>query len=74
MENKHLIDLSIKYNLNSMEVSKLIDIIYQAGVSEMESPDFKRIATYICEAKLLETPIEEIIEELKRKGLVKEEN
>ena len=32
MENKHLIDLSIKYNLNSTEVSKLIDIIYQAGV------------------------------------------
>ena len=70
MENKHLIDLSIKYDLNSTEVSKLIDIIYQAGVSEMESPSFKRIATYICETNLLETPIEEAIEELKRKGLI----
>jgi Na+-translocating ferredoxin:NAD+ oxidoreductase RnfC subunit len=74
MENKHLIDLSIKYDLNSTEVSKLIDIIYQAGVSEMESPNFKRIATYICETKLLETPIEEVIEELKRKGLITEGN
>ncbi|MEK7548049.1 MAG: hypothetical protein AAB540_04090 [Patescibacteria group bacterium] len=74
MENKHLIDLSIKYDLNSTEVSKLIDIIYQAGVSEMESPNFKRIATYICETKLLETPIEEVIEELKRKGLITEDN
>ena len=74
MENKHIIDLSIKYDLNSTEVSKLIDIIYQAGVSEMESPNFKRIATYICETKLLETPIEEVIEELKRKGLITEDN
>lgn len=72
MENKCLIDLSVKYGLNSSELVKLTNIIYQAGVDDMNSNDFQRIATYICEMKLLEMPEEELMEELKRKGLVKE--
>lgn len=70
MENKHLIDLSIKYGLSSADVSKLVTIVYQAGVTDMESREFQRIATYICEAKLWDLPAEELIEELKRKGLI----
>lgn len=72
MENKHLIDLSIKYGLNSADVSKLAGIIHQAGVTDMESHEFQRIANYICEAKIMDMPSEELIEELKRKGLIRE--
>ena len=70
MENKLLIDLSIKYGLSSEETSKLVNMVYQAGVNDIESREFQRVANYICEAKLLEMPAEELIEELKRKGLM----
>lgn len=72
MENKHLIDLSLKYGLNSAEVSKLVSMVYQVGINDMNSREFQRIASYICEAKLLDMPPEEVIEELKRKGLIPE--
>lgn len=72
MENKHLIDLSIKYGLSSADVSKVVSIVYQAGVTDMESREFERIANYICEAKIMDMPSEELIEELKRKGLMQE--
>ena len=71
MENKYLIDLSIKYGLSSADVSKLMAMIYQTGVHDMESREFERIANFICEAKLLDMPPEELIEELKRKGLMR---
>ncbi len=71
MENRHLIDLSLKYGLNAEDISKLVDMVYQAGVDDMESSDFRRVANYICEAKLIEMPAEDLIEELKRKGLIK---
>jgi len=71
MENKHLIDLSIKYGLNSEETSKLLTMAYQAGVTNMNSTAFLRVADYICQMKLLNMPPEELIEELRRKGLAK---
>lgn len=70
MENRYLIDLSLKYGLNAEDISKLVNMVYQAGVDDMESKEFKRVAQYICEAKLIEMPAEELIEELKRKGLI----
>jgi len=70
MENKHLIDLSVKYGLSSEDISKLVSMVYQVGVDEMDSPQFKRIANYICEAKLIDMPAEDLIEELKRKGII----
>lgn len=72
MENRYLIDLSLKYGLNAEDISKLVSMVYQAGVDDMESKEFKRVAQYICEAKLIEMPAEELIEELKRKGLITE--
>lgn len=71
MENKHLIDLSVKYGLNAEDISKLASMMYQVGIDDMESDDFKRVANYICQAKLIDLPAEELIEELKRKGLIK---
>lgn len=71
MENKHLIDLSVKYGLSSEDVSKLVSMMYQVDLDDMESPEFRRVASYICEAKLIDLPPEELIEELKRKGLIK---
>ena len=71
MENKHLIDLSVKYGLNAEDISKLASMMYQVGVDDPNSPEFRHIANYICEAKLIEAPAEELIEELKRKGLIK---
>lgn len=70
MENRYLIDISLKYGLNAEDISKLVNMVYQAGVDDMESKEFKRVAQYICEAKLIEMPAEELIEELKRKGLI----
>ncbi len=65
-----MIDLSIKYGLDSSQVAKVVDIIYQAGNSEVDSRPAKRVAKYICEMNLIEKPTEEIMEELKRKGLM----
>ena len=70
MENKFLIDLSIKYGIDSEEVSKVVNIVYQAGYGDMDSREFQRVANYICEMKLLDTPAEEVMEELKRKELL----
>lgn len=71
MENKILIDLSVKYGLSSADLSKLVSIIYQVGIHDMESRDFHKVANFICESKMLEVSSEELIEELKRKGLIK---
>lgn len=71
MENKHLIDLSVKYGLSSEDVSKLVSMMYQVDLDDMESPEFRRVASYICEAKLIDLPTEDLIEELKRKELIK---
>lgn len=70
MENTHLIDLSIKYGLSEPDMSKLINIAYQSGIHDLTSREFQRIAAYVCEMKLLDTPSEELLEELKLKGLI----
>ncbi len=70
MENKFLIDISIKYGLSSQQISKIVDMIYQCGIAEVDSREAQRIAKYICEMDLLEKPAEEILEELKRKELI----
>jgi hypothetical protein len=72
MENEFLINLSIKYGLDSAAVSKLVDMIYQCGISEVDSREAQRIANYICEMKILDKPAEEVIEELRLKGFIKE--
>lgn len=72
MENKFLIDLSIKYGLDTSAVSKVVDMVYQAGQTDIDSKDFKRIANYICEMNLINKPGEEVIEELKLKGFIKD--
>lgn len=70
MENKILIDLSVKYGLSSADLSKLTSIVYQVGVHDLESRQFHKIANFICESKMLDVSSEELIEELKRKGLI----
>lgn len=72
MENKFLIDIGIKYGLESSDISKLVDMIYQCGINEVDSREAKRVATYLCEMNLLNKPAEEVIEELKLKGFIKE--
>ena len=72
MENAFLIDLSIKYGLDSAQTSKVVDMIYQCNVSDLASREAKRIANFICEMSLISRPAEEIIEELRRKGLAKQ--
>lgn len=69
MENRFLIDLAIKYGLDSSQVSKIADIVYQCGVFQIESKEGQKIANYICEAKMVENAAEEILEELRLKGL-----
>lgn len=72
MENKVLIDLSVKYGLDSAQVSELANMVYQTGIRSLDDPKFKRVASYICEMNLLGQPDEEIIEELRRKGFMKD--
>jgi len=72
MENKYLLDLSLKYGLNQAQVSKVAAIAYQVGVADFASREFARISSYICEAEMVDDPAEEIVEELKRKGLISE--
>lgn len=72
MENKFLIDISIKYGLDSSQISKLVDMIYQCGILQVDSRDAQRIANYICEMNLIDKPAEEVIEELKLKGFIQE--
>jgi hypothetical protein len=71
MENKFLIDLSIKYGLDSAQVAKVVDMLYQCGVDSVDAREAQRIANYICEMDLVDKPAEELLEELKLKGLVK---
>ena len=71
MENKVLIDLSVKYGLDASALTKITNIAYQSGITDLNSREFTRIANYLCEMGLLERPEEEIMEELKLKGLVK---
>ncbi|MFH1218401.1 MAG: hypothetical protein V1679_01000 [Candidatus Peregrinibacteria bacterium] len=72
MENKFLIDISIKYGLDTAEVSKLADMVYQCGFTDIDDRKAQRVANYLCEMKLLDLPPEEVIEELKRKGFYEE--
>lgn len=71
MENKFLIDLGVKYGLDTSQTSKVVDIIHQSGVSEIDSREAKRIGSFVCEMGLVDKPAEEVMEELKRKGLIK---
>lgn len=70
MENKTLIDISIKYGLGSEDLSKLVDVLFQAGIKNPDLPEFKKAAKFICEKNLLEMPIDNLLEELRRNGLV----
>ena len=70
MENTFLIDLSLKYGIDSAQVSKIVDIIYQCEIDQIDSREGMRIANYICEMNLIDKPAEEIMEELKLKGLI----
>lgn len=70
MENKNLLDLAVKYGLDNSQVAKLSAIAYQIGISDFNSREFKRVSSYICEMKLIDKPPEELIEELKLKGLI----
>lgn len=71
MENKFLIDLSIKYGLKSTQISKLVDMLYQCGLQELEDPVAQKIAHFICSEGLVDKPGEEVIEELKRNKFVR---
>ncbi|MBT3865442.1 hypothetical protein HOE67_03375 [Candidatus Peregrinibacteria bacterium] len=68
MENKFLIDLSVKYGLDDQQLSKVADMTYQLGHYEIKSREFQRAATYMCKMKLVDLPPEELLEEMKRKG------
>lgn len=72
MENRFLIDISIKYGLDDKQLSKVVDMCYQLGYNDLNDPELQRCASYMCSMKLLELPAEELIEEMKRKGLFKE--
>jgi hypothetical protein len=68
MENKFLIDLSVKYGLEDSAISKISSLAYQFGYKNVEDEKFQKMADFICAEKLIDLPKEQIIEELKRKG------
>ncbi len=72
MENKFLLDLTVKYGLSSQEVSKLADVAYQSGFDNVDAEGAQRALNYVCKMKLVSKPMEEVIEELKLKKLIAE--
>jgi hypothetical protein len=68
MENKFLLDLSIKYGLNDKQVSKVVDMVYQLGYDDLSDVMFQRAANYLCSMNLVNLPPEEVLNEMKRKG------
>lgn len=68
MENKHLIDLTIKYGLDDEALSKIVDMLYQLGYTDSKDKAFMKAATYMCDEQLLDMPADELIEDMKRKG------
>jgi len=71
MENKFLIDLSVKYGLDDQKLSKVVDMCYQLGFYSIDEREFQRAANYMCSMKLLSMPAEDLLAEMKRKGLAK---
>lgn len=72
MENKFLLDISIKYGLGDEEVSKVVDMVYQLGYENIDERDFQRAANYLCSMNLIHLPPEELLSEMKRKGFGKD--
>ncbi len=70
VEDKDLLEISVKYGLSSERLSKLVDVLYQAGIKSPESPEFEEVSKYVCENDLLDMPMEDLLEELKRKKLI----
>jgi hypothetical protein len=68
MENKHLIDLAIKYGLDDEMLSKVVNTMYQLGYHDSADRNFRKAAEYMCNEKLHDLPAEDVIEEMKRKG------
>jgi hypothetical protein len=68
MENKFLLDLSIKYGLGDEQVSKVVDMVYQLGYDDLSDTKFQRAANYLCTMNLVDLPPEELLNEMKRKG------
>ena len=70
MENRFLIDLTVKYGLDDKRLAKVSDMCYQLGFDDVDSREFQRAANYICSMNLVDLPAEDIIEEMKRKGFL----
>lgn len=68
MENKFLIDLSVKYGLDDQTLSKIVDMCYQLGYHVIDDREFQRAASYICSMNLQDMSAEQLLEEMKRKG------
>jgi len=72
MEDKFLIDLSIKYGLDSSQLSKIADIMYQCGYASFKNKEAQQICEFLCTEKMVDKPAEEVMEELKLKGFIAE--
>jgi len=68
MENKFLIDLSVKYGLDDQRLSKVVDMCYQLEYHDIKEREFQRAANYVCSMDLVEMPPEDLLAEMKRKG------
>jgi SOS response regulatory protein OraA/RecX len=71
MENRFLLDMSIKYGLSDKDVSKVVDMVYQLGYDNIDDREFQRAANYLCSMNLVSLPPEEVLTEMKRKGFGK---
>ncbi len=68
MENKFLINLSVKYGLDDQKLSKVVDMCYQLDYHVIDDREFQRAANYICKMDLVDMPPEDLLNEMKRKG------
>jgi len=68
MENRFLIDLSLKYGLDDQDLSKVVDMCYQLGYDDLNDKEFQRAANYMCSMNLVPMAAEELLAEMRRKG------
>lgn len=70
MENKHLVELEVKYGYTNDQVNKIVSICDQLEVKSFESDNFKSVTKFIFEKELIEFPSDEIITKIKDSKVV----
>ena len=62
MENKYLLELTIKHGLDDTKISKNLDVLYQMGIEDIGGENSRKFVDYMLAHNMIEMPIEEILD------------